>query len=77
MIPIPLSWFLFAYVVSGLLLIFGLWLYYDFRDSRALEKSRGRVLFFCVRCNALYERPKGTEVAACSRCGQENIRLQF
>ncbi len=55
----------------------GLWLAYDRRDHRRFELERRKTTFHCIRCDALYSAPAGTELAPCPRCGRENSRLRF
>ncbi len=55
----------------------GGWLWYDRRDNRRYESQRGRTTFHCIRCDALYSAPSGTEVSKCPKCGHPNARLKF
>lgn len=55
----------------------GLWLWYDRRDHRRFELERRRTTFHCIRCDALYTAPAGTELHRCPKCGHENMRLKF
>ena len=55
----------------------GLWLYYDRRDHRRFELERRRTVFHCIRCDALYTAPSGSELCKCPKCGYENARLRF
>ncbi len=66
---------LYCTLVAGLFL--GLWLYYDRRDHARFEVERRKTIFHCIRCDALYSAPTGTELAHCPRCGHENSRLRF
>lgn len=54
-----------------------LWLWYDRRDNRRFELERRKTTFHCIRCDALYTAPQGTEMCRCPRCGHENARLRF
>jgi uncharacterized paraquat-inducible protein A len=54
-----------------------LWFGYDRRDHLRFERERRRVTFHCIRCDALYSAPKGTELSSCPKCGHENARLRF
>ena len=55
----------------------GLWFYYDRRDHRRFERERRKTVFHCIRCDALYTAPAGTEQQKCPKCGHENVRLRF
>lgn len=55
----------------------GLWLWYDRRDHRRFELERRKTTFHCIRCDALYSAPAGTELCPCPKCGHENSRLRF
>ncbi len=55
----------------------GLWLYYDRRDHQRFERERRKTVFHCIRCDALYTAPAGTEFMKCPRCTHENVRLRF
>jgi uncharacterized iron-regulated membrane protein len=55
----------------------GLWLWYDRRDHRRFEAERRKTAFHCIRCDALYAAPAGTELSPCPKCGHENARLKF
>ncbi len=55
----------------------GLWLYYDRRDHRRFERERRKTTFHCIRCDALYTAPMGSELFKCPKCGHENARLRF
>jgi hypothetical protein len=54
-----------------------LWIYYDRRDWRRFERERRKTAFHCIRCDALYAAPAGTELGRCPRCGHDNARLKF
>ena len=54
-----------------------LWLCYDRRDHRRFERERRKTTFHCIRCDALYSAPSGTELAKCPKCAHENARLKF
>ena len=57
--------------------ILGVWSYYDRRDHARFELERRKTTFHCIRCDAIYIAPTGTELAKCPRCGHENTRLKF
>jgi hypothetical protein len=66
-----------AYCVLLAAVFLGLWLWYDRRDNRRFELERRRVTFHCIRCDALYTAPTGTELCKCPKCGHQNSRLRF
>lgn len=55
----------------------GLWLWYDRRDHRRFERERRKTTFHCIRCDALYSAPSGTDLSPCPKCGHQNARLRF
>jgi len=57
--------------------LLGLWFYYDRREHARFEVERRKATFHCIRCDALYTTPTGTELAKCPRCAHENTRLKF
>ncbi len=65
----------FCFLVAAVFL--GLWFYYDRRDHRRFELERRKGSFHCIRCDALYAAPTGTEMCKCPKCGHENARLHF
>jgi len=65
----------FCVLVAAVFL--GLWLYYDRRDHRRFEAERRKTTFHCIRCDAIYSAPKGTQLCRCPKCGHENGRLRF
>ena len=65
------------YTVSAIVVILGLWIYYDVCDRKLIDAKRRRVVFHCIRCDKLYSAPEGTDVAECPRCKFENSRLRF
>lgn len=77
MIEIGFSWFALLYVAAGLLTVFGLWLYYDWRDKHLYERERARVAFHCIKCGQVYSERQRAEVAICPTCGFENQKLKF
>lgn len=65
----------FCVLVAAVFL--GLWLYYDRRDHRRFEAERRKTTFHCIRCDAIYSAPEGTQLCRCPKCGHENVRLRF
>ncbi|MBS0664327.1 MAG: hydrogenase nickel incorporation protein HypA [Verrucomicrobia bacterium] len=66
---------LYCTLVAGVFL--GLWLYYDHRDHARFELERRQTTFHCIKCDALYTAPAGTDLAPCPRCAHPNSRLRF
>lgn len=66
---------IYCLIVAAVFL--SVWLYYDRRDHRRFERERRKTTFHCIRCDALYSAPTGTQVFKCPRCGYENSRLKF
>ena len=64
----------------GVLGIFLLWLYCDWKDTVGMRLRWKRSAFLCQKCNHVYEarlpRKKKPE-AACPYCGAENTHLHF
>lgn len=71
------SLFVAVFVLSGLLLFVGLWLYYDFRDKKYYDRKRQLTVYHCVRCGNLYWKREPKKPAACGRCGFVNDSLRF
>lgn len=69
--------FIVVFLVMGLLLFVGLWLFYDLRDKSYYDRQRILRAHHCVRCGALYASSSEAEVAACPKCGFENASLRF
>lgn len=65
------------YGIAVAAVFLSLWLYYDRRDHRRFELERRKTVFHCIRCDALYSAPTGTELSKCPNCGHENARLRF
>ena len=75
MFDVTLAAVIYCVLVAAIFL--GLWLWYDRRDHARFELERRKTTFHCIRCNALYTAPSGTELARCPTCGHENVRLRF
>jgi len=65
------------YCVIVAAVFIGLWLWYDGRDHRRFERERRKTTFHCIRCDALYSAPSGTDLSPCPKCGHPNARLRF
>ncbi len=77
MIVVSFEAFVVFFLVAGLLVVVGLWLFYDLRDKSYYDRQRSLRAHHCVRCGALYASRAKTEVAACPECGFENASLRF
>ncbi len=77
MITLEISWLAFFYVASGIAIIIGLWVYYDFRDFNSYEALRSRVSFHCIRCGKIYVDNAKKKEAKCPQCGAQNGPLRF
>lgn len=77
MLTLGFGTFFAVFIIAGLLLLFGLWAYYDRRDRLVMERQRGRRAFHCVSCDHLYGAPAVNDSARCPRCGFENGCLKF
>ncbi|MEO5957950.1 MAG: hydrogenase nickel incorporation protein HypA [Opitutaceae bacterium] len=75
MFDFPIAAVVYCVLVGLAFLI--LWLWYDRRDHRRFEGERRKTTFHCIRCDALYTAPSGTELSKCPKCGHENGRLKF
>ena len=75
MIPFPL-FFLVALLI-GLLIVFGLWLFYDLRDRHLFDDQRRLRVFHCLHCDLLYAGTRAQPVCACPRCRRTHARLRF
>lgn len=69
--------FVILFLLSGLLLFVGLWLYYDLRDRKYYDRKRLLSVYHCVRCGHLYSLREMKKPAACTRCGFVNDSLKF
>jgi uncharacterized paraquat-inducible protein A len=76
-IGLEVDTFFILYVGVGMLVIFGLWLYYDLRDRNRHSAERDKVIFHCIKCSQIYTAPEKTEEAECPKCGFTNGRLRF
>ena len=77
MLTFELSWVAFFYVVPGLAIIIGLWVYYDFRDFNRYEPMRSKASFHCIKCGHLYVDKGDKKVSTCPSCGYGNGPLRF
>jgi hypothetical protein len=66
---------LYGLLVLGVIGFF--WVYYDRRDREFYDAERRKITFHCIRCDHLYMEKRGTETAACPKCGHVNSRLKF
>ncbi len=77
MIVVSLEIFVLTYLAIGLSLIFGLWMFYDWKDRHLYGAERSKIVFYCVKCAYLYSGKKGIEVQDCPQCEFSNARLKF
>jgi len=77
LIPLDLSSFVLLYVSGGLVLMLGLWVYYEERDRRIHETERAQSLFHCLKCGRLYSASRSLREAPCPGCAFENSKLKF
>ncbi|MFP4494249.1 MAG: hydrogenase nickel incorporation protein HypA [Puniceicoccaceae bacterium] len=76
MLSVPLPIFFTAFVMTGLVLVFGLWIYYDRMGVRQRDRLN-QTVFHCVRCGKLYGVHGEVKKADCPACGFRNIPLRF
>jgi hypothetical protein len=71
------SFFVLSSITIGVVLMMGLWLYYDRRDQHTYESERSQSLFHCLKCGRTYSAPRCNQSANCPDCGFENSKLKF
>jgi uncharacterized paraquat-inducible protein A len=69
--------FVTAIIALGVVLVMGLWLYYDRRDQQVYEHERSQSLFHCLKCGRVYSAPRSNQSVRCPNCGFENSKLKF
>jgi len=69
--------FFLLYLGAGLVLIFSLWFYYDWKDKHLHEAQRSKVIYHCIKCSHIYTGPYRSTECDCPKCGFNNGRLQF
>ena len=69
--------FFLLYLGAGFILLFGLWFYYDWRDSHIHDAQRAKVIYHCIKCSQIYTGPHLSEECDCPQCGFTNGRLRF
>lgn len=77
MIGLDVDVFFLLYLGAGFLLIFGLWLYYDQRDSKQHEAERMKVVYHCIKCGEIYTGSHTSIESQCPQCSFINGRLGF
>lgn len=77
MISITLADGFFIYLMMGIGLVFGLWVYYDFRDKNIYQAERAKSVFHCVKCGKIYADKTGVKQSNCPRCQFRNTHLQY
>lgn len=76
MLDVPLPVFFSAFVTTGLVFVFALWIYYDRLGVRRHDRLN-QTVFQCVRCGHLFGAHGEVKKAPCPECGLENIPLRF
>jgi predicted RNA-binding Zn-ribbon protein involved in translation (DUF1610 family) len=71
------SFFILSSIAIGVVLMLGMWLYYDRRDQQVYETERSQSLFHCLKCGRVYSAPRCHQAANCPDCGFENSKLKF
>jgi len=69
--------FVASIITIGVVLVMGLWVYYDRRDQHVYEHERSQSLFHCLKCGRVYSAPRSNHSANCPDCGFENSKLKF
>ncbi|OIO60584.1 MAG: hydrogenase nickel incorporation protein HypA [Verrucomicrobia bacterium CG_4_10_14_3_um_filter_43_23] len=77
MFSVPIQFLALIYLGIGMVGIFALWVYYDFRDKAEYEAERNVTVFHCVKCGRVYSKKAGAEMGECPDCGFDNVRLKF
>jgi len=77
LVNLDFSFFVFASISAGVMLMIGLWLYYDRCDQRIYETERSQALFHCLKCGRTYSAPRSNQATSCPSCGFENSKLKF
>ena len=77
MVGLNVDIFFLLYLGAGFILLFGLWFYYDWRDSNIHDAQRAKVIYHCIKCSQIYTGPHLGEECDCPQCGFTNGRLRF
>lgn len=77
MFTVDLSFATVLYTGAGLLVIAGLWFWFDRRDRAFYDSTRKRITFHCIKCDRTYTSTGPGDVSRCPGCGHENTRLKF
>lgn len=77
MVPVTVSTFFGIFLVLGLVVVAGMWLFYDLRDRRLLDRKRQLRAYHCVKCGCLYGSRSVEEVTDCPVCRFRNASLRF
>ena len=77
MFPVEITFGFVLYALIGVLLIAGLWWFYDRRDRQYYDRTRRLTTFHCLKCHHVYTSTERRDLCACPRCGHENARLHF
>ena len=77
MISISLADGFLVYLLVGMGMVIGLWLFYDIRDKNLYQSERSKTVYHCVKCGKIYADKMGVKQADCPRCEFKNTHLQF
>lgn len=68
----------FAFIICAALLVSGIAAaVFSRRQRKAYEKLAKTETFHCLRCDAVYTAPAGSESQDCPQCGYKNPKLKF
>ena len=74
---IELDTFAAVILTIGMVVLFGLWFFYERREAVLNDHRRLTSVFHCIKCTLVYTRPRLRGSAKCPRCGFVNNRLKF
>lgn len=77
MFSVDLTFATVLYTGGGVLVIAGLWLWFDRRDRAFYDATRKRSTYHCIKCDRVYTSTEPGEVSRCPACGHENSHLKF
>lgn len=77
MFAVEITFGVVLYPLIGVLLIAGLWWFYDRRDRKFYDRTRRRTTFHCLKCQHVYTSTDRHEIDECPRCRHPNARLHF
>ena len=77
MITITLANGFLIYLLLGIGVVLGLWIYYDLRDKSLYQAERSKAVFHCVKCGKIYAKKMEVKRSTCPRCQFRNTHLEF